>query len=96
MVRRSLASPRSGKTDWDRVDALRDEEIETAVAGDPDAAPIVDEAWFDKARLIEPPAKEAISIRLDKDVLEFFRATSGRYQTQINAVLRAYMESRRR
>jgi len=80
-----------GKTDWKRVNALTDEEIEAAVASDPDAAPIADEAWFAKARRAHLN-KEQISIKLDADVLSFFRKDGPRYQTRINDVLRAYME----
>lgn len=43
--------------------------------------------------LPEPPRKEAISLRLDADVLDWFRARGPGYQTRINAVLRAYMEA---
>jgi BrnA antitoxin of type II toxin-antitoxin system len=39
-----------------------------------------------------PPAKEVISIRIDKDVLSFFRSTGPGYQTRMNAVLRAFVE----
>ncbi len=38
-----------------------------------------------------PPPKRAISLRVDKDVLEWFRARGPRYQTHMNAVLRAYV-----
>ena len=40
-----------------------------------------------------PPAKAAISLRLDTDVLAFFKAQGRGYQTRINAVLRRYMEA---
>ena len=79
------------RTDWARVDALTDEEIEAAVRDDPDAAPIVDEKWFRTATIVMPEPKEQISIRLDRDVLAHFRK-SPRYQTRINAILRAAME----
>ena len=79
------------RTDWARVDALTDEEIEAAVRDDPDSPPIVDEEWFATATLVLPSAKEQISIRLDRDVLEHFRRYP-RYQTRINAILRAAME----
>lgn len=79
------------RTDWARVDALTDEEIEAAVRDDPDAPPLVDEAWFASATLVMPKPKEQISIRLDRDVLEHFRRYP-RYQTRINAILRAAME----
>lgn len=94
-TRRSLASPRTPKTDWSRVDRQRDADIEAAVNSDPDAAPLADEAWFETAHVVEPPVKQAISIRLDEDVLDWFRANSDRYQSKINAVLRAYMEHER-
>jgi len=70
---------------------LTDEEIEAAVRDDPDAAPIVDAEWFASARLVMPSPKGQISIRLDRDVLEHFRRYP-RYQTRINAILRAAME----
>jgi len=83
--------PLKDRTDWKRVNALTDEEIEAAVAADPDAAPIADEAWFEKARRARP-AKEHISIKLDADILAFFRNGGVGYQTRINDVLRAFVE----
>jgi uncharacterized protein (DUF4415 family) len=40
-----------------------------------------------------PHSKKLVSLRLDEDVLSFFRHTGKRYQTRINAVLRSYMEA---
>jgi uncharacterized protein (DUF4415 family) len=77
--------------DWSRFDAITDEEIETSVHADPDAPPLVDDDWFASATLVMPEPKEQISIRLDRDVLEHFRRYP-RYQTRINAILRAAME----
>jgi uncharacterized protein (DUF4415 family) len=71
---------------------MTDADVKVAVESDPDAAPLVDATWFETACVIEPATKAAISIRLDKDVLDFFRANSERYQSKINAVLRAYMQ----
>ena len=79
------------QTDWASFDAQTDAEIEAAVREDPDAAPIVDANWFSSATLVMPKPKEQISIRLDRDVLEHFRQYP-RYQTRINAILRAVME----
>lgn len=90
--RRKLAiKPSRTPPDWSRFDAITDEEIETAVRSDPDAPPLVDDDWFASARLVLPRPKEQISIRLDRDVLEHFRRYP-RYQTRINAILRAAME----
>ncbi|QPF90595.1 BrnA antitoxin family protein [Bradyrhizobium commune] len=88
----SRDSPRRGKTDWARVDALTDEDIAKAVANDPDAVPI-DIDWSD-AVLVVPPRKKAISIRLDEDVLDFFKREGEGYQRRMNAVLRSYMQQK--
>lgn len=50
--------------------------------------------WAD-ASVVEPVAKQPISLRLDSDVLDWFRAQGPRYQSRINAVLRSYMDQRR-
>ncbi len=72
-----------GETDWKR---LRD-------AGDHEGKPEIDIDWT-KARLVEPQPKTPVSIRLDPDVVAFFKAQGRGYQTRINAVLRAYMEAK--
>ncbi len=84
------------ETDWQRVDRLTDEEITAAVASDPDAAPIADEAWFASAELVLPEPKRPVTLRLDRDVLDWFKAQGPGYQTRINAVLRAYMAAHRK
>jgi uncharacterized protein (DUF4415 family) len=86
----SREAPRRGTTDWAKVDALTDEEITAAVASDPDAVPF-DLDWS-QAVLVVPPRKKAISIRIDEDVLDFFKEQGAGYQRRMNAVLRSYME----
>ena len=44
---------------------------------------------------VKVPGKVAISVRVDEDVLAFFRAEGRGYQTRINAVLRSYMMAKR-
>ena len=92
IVTRKWGDRRKGKTDWARVDALTDEDIAKAVADDPDAAPI-DIDWSD-AVLVMPAKKKAISIRVDEDVLDFFKKEGDGYQRRINAVLRSYMQQK--
>ena len=75
--------------------APNDRSIRRAVASDPDAAPILDATWFRRAKLVLPEPKQAVSIRLDRDVMEWFRQQGAGYQTRINAVLRAYVEAHR-
>src|ERR1700745_564311 len=92
IITRKWGDRRKGKTDWARVDALTDEEITQAVANDPDPVPLVI-AWSD-AVLVTPPKKQAISIRVDEDVLNFFKKEGDAYQRRINAVLRSYMQQK--
>ena len=92
IVTRKWGDRRKGKTDWARVDALMDEDIAKAVANDPDAAPI-DIDWSD-AVLVIPARKKAISIRVDEDVLDYFKSEGDGYQRRINAVLRSYMQQK--
>lgn len=84
-----------GTTDWARVDALTDEDIRKAIASDPDAAPIADAAWYRRAKVVWPEPKKAVSIRLDRDITDWFQRQGKGYQTRINAVLRAYVEAHR-
>jgi uncharacterized protein (DUF4415 family) len=81
------------RTDYARLDAMTDEDIARAVADDPDACPI-DLDWT-KATLVLPPGKENVTLRIDRDVLAWFRGTGKGFHTRMNAVLRAYMEAHR-
>jgi uncharacterized protein (DUF4415 family) len=84
---------RKSESDWARVDALTDEQIEEAVRNDPDAVPL-DFNW-DDAVLVIPPKKKAISIRVDEDVLDYFKTEGAGYQRRMNAVLRSYMQQKK-
>ena len=80
-------------TDIARLDAMTDDDIVRAVADDPDAPPL-DLDWT-QARLSLPPGKEAVTLRLDRDVLKWLRAQGKGYQTRINQVLRAWYDAAR-
>ncbi len=80
-----------GHTDWDRLRAMTEEDIERAIADDPDWDG-ADVDWS-KAVMMPPQIKKAVSIRLDQDILDFFKAAGRGYQTRINAILRSYMEA---
>jgi uncharacterized protein (DUF4415 family) len=54
-------------------------------------ADLPDDFW-DESELVVPTPKRAISLRVDEDVLEWFRRLGPRYQTRMNAVLRTYMK----
>jgi uncharacterized protein (DUF4415 family) len=86
---------RKSETDWARLAAMTDEEVEASIADDPDWQEFRDIDWS-KAELTIPPKKNAISIRIDEDVLAYFKKQGAGYQRRMNAVLRSYMEQRRR
>lgn len=61
----------------------------------PELADLPDDFW-DEAVLVYPEPKEPISLRVDRDVLSWFRDQGPGYQTRMNAVLRSFMEARTR
>ena len=91
-IKRSAADRRKGKTDWRQVDALSEEEIEEAARSDPDAQPTEAEFWKN-ATLRMPEPKQLITLRVDRDVIDWYKRQGKGYQTRMNAVLRAYMEA---
>lgn len=55
--------------------------------------PELDEEWFRNAEVIFPQAKRQMTLRLDGNVVDWFRAKGKGYQSRMNAVLRAYVEA---
>jgi uncharacterized protein (DUF4415 family) len=85
-------SQRKSKTDWARVDAMRDEDIVID-----DDAPELPADFWEHAKLFVPPApKHQLSMRLDGDVLEWFKGQGKGYQQHINFALRSYMQQAKR
>ncbi len=82
------------RTDWDRVAAQTDEDILAAMRDDPDWAEFMNIDWS-KATIVFPLPKKAVSIRLDEDVIDFFKQSGKGYQTRINAVLRHFMSEQK-
>src|SRR6266850_2309784 len=74
------------KSDLDRIDKLRDEDIDYS-----DIPELTDDV-FAKPLAPWPPKKETITIRVDSDVLGFFKRQGTGYQTRMNQVLRRYMD----
>lgn len=81
------------RTDWAKVDATTAGEIDRHAAEDDSLLP---EGWEDTAIVGLPTRKEHINIRIDADVLRWFKNAGRGYQTRINNVLRAFVESRKR
>jgi uncharacterized protein (DUF4415 family) len=68
---------------------MTDDQIDTS-----DAPYLPNAVWLKSAAKL-PANKRQITLRIDEDVLTFFRDTGSRYQTRINAVLRSYVEAHR-
>lgn len=79
------------QTDWERLDAMKDEEIDLSEC--PEITPEMFARGVVRRGLKPIPNKVQVTLRLDNDVLEWFKAQGRGYQTQINALLRAYMEA---
>ena len=96
IVRRTRESLRKGRTDWQRIDAMPEEEVEANALSDPDN-PSWNAEELRNASLVMPGerGKTPISIRLDEEVLDYFRSQGRGYQSRINAVLKAYVRSRK-
>jgi len=86
------AISRKSRTDWKRVDALTDKQIDFSDI--PEVTPEMFARAVVRRGLKPVPRKEQLTIRVDSDVLEGYRRQGPGYQTRINALLRAYMQER--
>ena len=73
------------------IKAMPDDQIDTS------DIPELDETFFETARLVLPAGtrKKTVTIRMDEDVLEWFRSRGKGHSTRMNTVLRAYMLAHR-
>lgn len=77
------------KSDLKRLDAMGDQDIDYT------DLPELDANFFRQARVVTPPGKKQLTIRLDADVLSWLKGQGRGYQSRINAILRAYYEAHR-
>ncbi len=78
---------KSIKNDLARLDRIKDAQIDYS------DIPPLDNSFYAKATEAWPPAKQQLTLRLDADVLHWLKAHGRGYQTRINRILRAAMES---
>ncbi len=78
---------RKSQTDWARVEAMTDEEIDCS------DNPETDEAFWASAELIMPEHKVKLGVRFDKKVVNWFKKQGPGYQSRMNAVLKTYIEA---
>jgi uncharacterized protein (DUF4415 family) len=76
------------RSDWERINAMKDEDIDLSESPELDAA-------FFKEAVVWPTQKKQITLRLDPDILDFFKSQGRGYQTAINKVLRRYVEAQK-
>ncbi|HKB66534.1 MAG TPA: BrnA antitoxin family protein [Pyrinomonadaceae bacterium] len=88
-MRKKPTSTKS-ETDWKRIDAMKDEDIDLS------EIPEVTPEMFARAvwrRNFKPiPRKKQLTLRIDSDVVEWYQKQGPGYQTRINSLLRAYMK----
>ena len=75
------------RTKWEKLKKMTDAAIDVS------DVPEIDPRLFKRMEVRMPRPKELVSIRIDPDVLDWFRRQGARYQTRINAVLRSYVEA---
>jgi len=78
------------RTDLAALAAMTDEQLEADIASDPDFRD-VPENWHEAAQAVMPENKRLLSLRLDADIVDWFRAQGAGYQTRMNAVLKAFV-----
>jgi uncharacterized protein (DUF4415 family) len=79
------------RSDWARAKAMTQAEVERLA--DEEDGPLP-EGWEKTIVLGIPEPKKGVHIRLDQEVLRWFKAQGPGYQTRINAVLRAFVQAR--
>ena len=87
-----LVEKNGDRSDWKRAASMTDAQIEAAIAADPEEAGMVMDWGNATVELPQPKAK--LNMRVDRDVLEYFRKTGKGYQSRINAVLRSYIDQK--
>lgn len=83
----------NSQTDWQRLDAMTDEDIDLSDC--PEVTPELFAKAVVRRGLPTAKNKSQVTLRIDSEVLEWFKSQGRGYQTQINALLRAYMEAQR-
>ncbi len=89
-MKKKVISKKS-QTDWTRLENMKDADID--LSDSPELTPEIFARAIVRRGLQTVPRKSQLTLRLDQDVLEWFRKQGQGYQTQINALLRAYMNA---
>ena len=87
------AKREDSRTDLRKADAMSEEELERLIAEDEDEREL--RADWTRARLVLPKAKQDVHLRLEDDVIEYFKSLGKGHITRMQAVLKAYVEAHR-
>lgn len=79
------------RTDWGKVDAMTDDALERTMAADEDERGFV--ADWTKAEIVLPEPKLSVNLRLDRDIVEFFKEQGRGHISRMQAVLKAYVDA---
>jgi uncharacterized protein (DUF4415 family) len=82
------------RTDWAKVDAMTEADLERAIAEDEDERGL--EPDWTRAELVMPRPRQSVHLRLDPEVVDFFKAGGKGHITRMQAVLRAYVDAQKR
>ena len=82
------------RTDWAKVDAMTEADLERAIAEDEDERDL-DPDWT-RAELVMPRPRQSVHLRVDPEVVDFFKVGGKGHLTRMQAVLRAYVDAQKR
>jgi uncharacterized protein (DUF4415 family) len=80
-----------GQTDFARLDAMTEEELEASIDHDEEG-----EIDWSTVQIGIPGPKRQLTVRFDQDIIEWFKAQGAGYQTRMNAVLRSFVEAQKK
>ncbi|MBX3069033.1 MAG: BrnA antitoxin family protein [Thermomicrobiales bacterium] len=79
------------RTDFARLDKMTEEELEASIDFEEEGEPL-----WDTIQIGFPMPKRQVTVRLDPEVIDWFKAGGRGYQTRMNAVLRSYVEAQKK
>jgi len=88
---KEMARRGKSKTDWKRVEAMKDKDIII----DGDSPEITAEMWRNAVVTDRRPPKKNITLRIDPEIIDWFKARGKGYQTRMTAVLRVFIQPQR-
>jgi uncharacterized protein (DUF4415 family) len=82
--------PIADQTDWPKLDAMSEADVKAAALNDGDGPPMTDEEWAKNE--VSSAGQVSVGLKLDSDVVAWFKSQGRGFQASINAALRRYME----